>query len=324
MNLSIPTPSPLTYFESGTTFVLDNLLIDIHTLMHKNNINITCKRDDLLHPIISGNKWRKLQGALNTIKTQKYKHVLSFGGGYSNHLHALSYTCKSLGIKFTAVVRGDYSGRLTPTLEDMKQWGTEFHFVSKKEYQQRNAADYCRALLALHRAQYIIPEGGSDVACLQGVAGILQELAIQAPATTHIVLPVASGGTLAGLLSNKVLPNVTLVGIGVLKGEAYLETLVRDLYQQVCTEPPNKAWEIRHDFHHGGYAKSSPSLKQFVRTFNAASAAMLPSAPFMIEPVYSGKCFYALMALVNEDYFPANSNIVVLHTGGLQGLRSKT
>ena len=290
-------------------------------LTDKAKLTVHCKRDDLIHPLVSGNKWRKLSGAIKVIQQHSHKHVISFGGGYSNHLHALSYACAAMNIKCTAVIRGDYHGRLTPTLQDMQSWGCALHFVSKVEYKKRNDEQYCASLLKQLGADYMIPEGGSYAQCIGGVSAILTELAEQAPNTTHIVLPVASGGTMAGLLSNTIMPNTTLLGIGVLKGEGYLEALVHALIGSDDSVHVSKKWKICHQYHHGGYAKKSTELTEFISQFNHHFTNKDHPQPIAIEPVYSGKCFFALQHLLKNDYFAPHSKIVILHTGGLQGAR---
>lgn len=287
------------------------------------NVSIFCKRDDLIHPLISGNKWRKLSTTLTHLQKANCRHIVSFGGAYSNHLHALSYACMRLDIRLTAIVRGNYSQTITPTLSDMITWGTKLHFVTKIEYQKRTDDAYCQKLKSDFNADYLIPEGGSNIDCLHGVAEIMAECHIQTPNITHIVLPVASGGTLAGLISSDELPDVKLIGIGVLKGEGYLEGLVQNLIvNEHLPEKKIKSWEILHAFHHGGYAKQSQDLMQFITRFNQQSRQSALASPLVIEPVYSGKCFYALDQLVKAEFFPKNSQIMIVHTGGIQGARS--
>jgi 1-aminocyclopropane-1-carboxylate deaminase len=313
MNLNIKLPSPIMTMDGG--------FIGKPTET-KNNISILCKRDDLIHPIISGNKWRKLSATLAYLKQSKSQGVISFGGAYSNHLHALSYACMYLNIQLTAVVRGNYEQSLTPTLIDMLEWGTKLHYVTKVDYQQRANEAYCQRLKSQFNADHVIPEGGSSKDALQGVGRIIEECSEQAPDITHIVLPVASGGTLAGLLSSPLLPKVKLVGIGVLKGEGYLEGLVQDLLLPNSEAMrKNKQWQILHSYHHGGYAKTSADLLQFVSQFNQNTNQLNPPNCCFIEPVYSGKCFFALDQLIKANFFPNNSKILLLHTGGIQGAR---
>lgn len=313
MKLNIQLPSPIISID-WPFFGMPNKT--------SNNISVLCKRDDLIHPLISGNKWRKLSATLAYLEKIKCRRVLSFGGGYSNHLHALSYACMCLNIELTAIVRGNYEQSLTPTLIDMLKWGTKLHYVNKIDYRRRTDDTYCQILKSQFKADYIIPEGGSSQDCLQGVAKILIECSEQAPDITHIVLPVASGGTLAGLLSTPHLPHVKIIGIGVLKGEGYLEGLVQDLLP--ISERPtikHKQWQILHAFHHGGYAKTSPDLLNFLSQFNQSLNQLSLQVPCIIEPVYSGKCFYALDQLIKVNFFPDNSRVLLLHTGGLQGAR---
>ena len=318
MDLNILLPSPVE--DIAGPFIIDERNADKTSLSSK--ISVIVKRDDLIHPIISGNKWRKLSAALTTISQQQYQHVASFGGAYSNHLHALGYACAALNINFTAVVRGDYSKRLTPTLQDLQRWGTHLHFVSKIEYKNKTSAQYCQLLRQQLNADYLIPEGGSHAKSIVGVGAIMTELETQAPDITHIILPVASAGTLAGLVLNETLPHVKIIGVGVLKGEGYLEDLVNGLLASSTPSCQRKEWEILHDYHHGGYAKTSASLRQYVSEFNQFYADQNRLRPLAIEPIYSGKCFYALNALLSAGYFPSNSKVLILHTGGLQGARS--
>ncbi|MDN4501726.1 pyridoxal-phosphate dependent enzyme [Alteromonadaceae bacterium BrNp21-10] len=264
-----------------------------------NNSQLWVKRDDLLHPIISGNKWRKLKYALAMALSQSTTHIISFGGGYSNHLHALGYCCYQLGIQFTAIVRGNYQQNLTPMLQDLVQWQSDIQYVDKATYQRRNDADYLSSLEQRYPQAQIIAEGGSQHSALQGVAEIISELQQE---YDYILLPVASGGTLAGLIQST--NSSQLIGIAVLKGKGYLESLV----QQLLNGDQQCQWQILHDFHHGGYAKSSTELSDFCRNFSH----------FPIESVYSGKLLFAAKQLLAQGYFAANSKVLLIHTGGLQ------
>ncbi|UAA39768.1 pyridoxal-phosphate dependent enzyme [Paraneptunicella aestuarii] len=285
------------------------------------NLSVYVKRDDLIHPIISGNKWRKLQGHLTRSpqlsKQALPRQIVSFGGGYSNHLHSLGYCCQQLNIKLHAIVRGNYQLNPTPMLQDIENWGANIHYVTKMEYQQRHDNVYLEQLSQTYPEALIIPEGGSDEQALEGVANIIAELSSEPNYQfDYILCPVASGGTLAGLnqaiydtkLSTKLIGIAVLKG-AVLEGEDYLEELVEKL------QSPNvpKA-TILHDYHCGGYAKAPDYLKDFCSQFNAQYG--IP-----VEPVYSGKLFYALKQLIESGYFPAQSRILILHTGGLQGAR---
>ncbi|WP_082768949.1 1-aminocyclopropane-1-carboxylate deaminase/D-cysteine desulfhydrase [Paraglaciecola hydrolytica] len=267
---------------------------------------LNIKRDDLIHPIISGNKWRKLKYSLCHALENDCSHIVSFGGGFSNHLHALAYCCKQLNIKFTAIVRGDYRANPSPMLQDLSQWQSDIHYVDKLTYQRREKPEYLALLQKEYPDAMIIPEGGSNTLALQGVAEIVNELSGH---YDYIVAPVASGATLAGLIHATHQTSCKILGIGVLKGEGYLEELVQQLLPQSYGH-----WSINHEYHCGGYAKSNIELRDFCRDFYQQTQVD-------IEPVYSGKLFFALRHLIQQAYFPVNSRILALHTGGLQGAR---
>ena len=270
-------------------------------------MSVWIKRDDLIHPVISGNKWRKLKYALLQAVQQNTGEIISFGGGHSNHLHALGYCCMKLGIPLIALIRGDYRLAPTPMLQDLDDWGTQLVYLDKQTYRQRADADFISQWQQAHPHALIIPEGGSQRQALQGVAELLDE---QEQHFTHILLPVGSGGTLAGLIQAR--PAARVLGIAVLKGQGYLEGLVQNL----LPASGDTNWQICHDFHLGGYAKCPSELVNFCRQFSAQTDIPL-------DPVYSGKLFFALKSLVQQDYFPPSSRVLAIHTGGLQGARHR-
>lgn len=310
-------------------------------------LQVYVKRDDLIHEVISGNKWRKLAAIAEHVVQKQHspspiKHIMSFGGAYSNHLHALAYLCTTMGIKFSPIIRGDYSANLTPMLQDIITWGATPLYISKIEYKHRHQSKYYQSLAAKIGADMVIPEGGSSIDAFKGLAEMASEISTSCPDLTHIVLPVASGGSLAGLAhycaNNKKMRNIQIIGVGVLKGENYLENLVNNLlndavnisekHRQDQNKPPQN-WQILHDYHHGGYAKTSPQLVQFINHFNKLANVTGLNAnehcpSINIEPTYSGKCFFALQKLIEKQFFPLNSKIMVIHTGGLQAIRNKT
>ncbi|WP_100643036.1 1-aminocyclopropane-1-carboxylate deaminase/D-cysteine desulfhydrase [Alteromonas facilis] len=265
------------------------------------------KRDDLLHPIISGNKWRKLQPIVQQLQHATSPTLASFGGGHSNHIHALAYVCHRLNWPFHAIIRGNYENNFTPMLNDIVQWGAHIHFITKREYQHRHEPDYLARLKKHLDLDVIIPEGGSHAEHLVGMQTLADELT---DPNDYLITPVASGGTLAGLACAS--SNIKhLIGIAVLKGKDYLEPLVAELIAQREVKTP---YAINHDFHFGGYAKAPLDLRQFCQ----AQSAHL-NIPF--EPVYSGKALYAMKSFVEGKAFPLGSRITLLHTGGLQGAR---
>ena len=280
-------------------------------VLGSDNLQVQVKRDDLIHPIVSGNKWRKLQAVFSPWPDDQYRGIVSFGGGFSNHLHALGYACKHYKIPFIALVRGDYRNNLSPMLRDLTTWHTDIRWLTKQQYQQKQDQHWLKTQIH-HLEEYcVIPEGGSSLQVHSGMTELVEEL----PETLdELICPVASGGTLAGIIQAmwQLKRKTRVTGIAVLKGQDYLENLVTSC----LTEPQamHHRWQILHEFHHGGYAKSNAELAHFCRQFSEKST--IP-----VEPVYSGKLFFAAQQLLKQNYFKPQSKIALLHTGGLQGAR---
>lgn len=300
------------------------------------------KRDDKIHLIISGNKWRKLKyafallphqemalnsqaGLRSDLNTQLPSSVVSFGGGFSNHLHALGYLCHQLNVPFHAIIRGDYTKHPSPMIQDLVEWGAQVRYVNKITYQQRDDPTYLASLRTQFPDALIIPEGGSQIAALKGVQEVVNEIEIP---FDHIIAPVASGATLAGLTS-ALSPHQHAIGIGVLKGDGYLEGLVEQFLEPglALNGRTNSQFSINHDFHCGGYGKIPPYLKTFCENFNR-------TMPFEIEGVYSGKVFWALKHLLatlastnastnvgEKRTIEKGQTLIIVHTGGIQGAR---
>jgi 1-aminocyclopropane-1-carboxylate deaminase len=225
-----------------------------------------------------------------------------------------------LGIPLNAIIRGDYSASPTPMIEDLKSWGTHINYVDRITYKKRNDSAYLQQLKQQHPDATIIPEGGSQAQALEGIENMVDEIDID---FDFIVAPVASGATLAGIVSalNKRNKNnaadthqlavCKAIGVGVLKGEDYLEGLVE---QFLPASLGRSNWHIDHNYHFGGYAKAPNELQTFCNDFNN-------TFDFDIESVYSGKAFWAVKDMLAKGMFKDGSRIVILHTGGLQGAR---
>lgn len=291
---------------------------DEHNNTHHRNRDVWVKRDDLIHPIISGNKWRKLSPIITQAIKENWRHVASFGGGYSNHLHALGYVCNKLNIQCTAIIRGDYSKHTTPMIDDLLRWNSHIIYVNKLEYARRNEHEYIQTLENKLHANAVIPEGGTSADTLSGVASIIDELQSIAN-ISNLLLPVGSGGTMAGLIhaiNHKYTKAGNLMhvhGISVLKGKGYHDELIRSLLHN---DKHSNFWRVHEEFHHGGYAKVSETLLNFSEFFTQKTGIDLDS-------VYNAKSFYALNQLLKDDTFKDNTKVCILHTGGMQGNRKK-
>ncbi|NMP15706.1 pyridoxal-phosphate dependent enzyme [Thalassotalea sp. Y01] len=272
-------------------------------------IEVMIKRDDLLHPIISGNKWRKLKYNLLEAKNQSIKKVISFGGAYSNHIHALAYACKLQQLDCLGIIRGESEYQNNFTLSWARHWGMNLQFVDRQTYRLRHQQAFLQQLASQHERSMIIPEGGSNHLALPGIAEIIDELELQTK-YDYLITPVGSGGTLAGLIQADKNRH-QLLGISVLKQDGYLEQEVANLLPQSAQDYPN--WRIINDHHCGGYGK-------FKAEHVAQIADLIQRTNIPFEPVYSGKMMLALMAMAKSGYFAPGSRVVLLHTGGLQGL----
>jgi 1-aminocyclopropane-1-carboxylate deaminase len=270
-------------------------------------IDLWIKRDDQLHPVISGNKWRKLKFILDHALYSGADTIISMGGMYSNHLHALAYVGKALGLKTIAYIRGDVPGLLTPTLVDLKAWGMELRFISRTEYRQLRQYKGSLDLPGLKPQQYWLPEGGAQALALSGVAELVAEIDM---AYDYLCVPCGTGATLAGLIAATE-EHVALLGFAALKNAGFLNTDVSSL---LAKDKSN--WQINLDYHFGGFASTTPELLNFMSDFEAKTKIQL-------EPIYTGKMMYALYDLISKGHFSTGQRIIAVHTGGLQGDRQR-
>ena len=279
-----------------------------HPIFENNNLIVSVKRDDNIHPIISGNKWRKLKFNLRFAKENNYTGIISFGGSFSNHIHALAFACQQQGLKSIGIIRGesDYASNYTLTMA--QQWGMTLNFVDRKTYRLREDTDHLENLQQKYPDYFLVPEGGSNKLALAGVGEIITELNQQCEFDT-LLTPVGSGGTLAGLIQADNNQH-QLLGISVLKQDGYLTEQVNHLLSE---EQNFYNWQILSAFHRGGYAKFSKEDEQRIVSFNQQTG-------FVFEPVYSGKMLLAFLDLIEQGYVSKGQRIVLLHTGGLQGI----
>jgi 1-aminocyclopropane-1-carboxylate deaminase len=274
-------------------------------LLEQYQIECWLKRDDLLHPIVSGNKWRKLKYILDHALSVDADTLISMGGTYSNHLHALAFVGKELGLKTIGLIRGEQGPEMTPTLIDAKRWGMELRFVSRSDYRLLRQYRDWQALPGLQAKQYWIPEGGAQALALQGVAEIVTELDID---YDMLCVPCGTGTTLAGLIS-VALADVSVLGFAVLKNAGFLIDDVKALLPQHYSN-----WQINLDYHFGGFAKTNAELMTFINDFEQQTTIAL-------DPVYTGKMMFALFDLIAKQQIKPGQRIVAIHTGGLQGKR---
>ncbi|WP_205695352.1 1-aminocyclopropane-1-carboxylate deaminase/D-cysteine desulfhydrase [Corallincola luteus] len=278
-------------------------------LCQRHGITLYCKRDDLIHGEISGNKWRKLKYGLLYAAERELTHLLSFGGAFSNHIAALAAAGHHFGFTTTGIIRGEPDAA-NPTLKRAAELGMKLHFVDRQTYRRRHEPEYLEQLRRQHRNTLILPEGGSHALALPGVGEILTEIDIE---YDSLITAVGSGGTLAGLIAADQGKH-QLLGIPVVKDNslaARIERLVAEQAPHYQAAPSH--WQLLHGYSAGGYGKVPATLQQEL-------IELAQHCPIPLEPVYTGKAFLALMSLIKEGYFPAGHKIIFLHTGGLQGL----
>jgi 1-aminocyclopropane-1-carboxylate deaminase/D-cysteine desulfhydrase-like pyridoxal-dependent ACC family enzyme len=277
-----------------------------HPVLAEHDIQLHIKRDDLLHPIISGNKWRKLKYTLLHALTHGHRHLISMGGAYSNHLHALAYIGHKLNLKTTGLIRGEQPATENQTIADLRKWGMKLEFVSRGAFRELRKYRTSDAEPAKQYDGFWIPEGGASQDALKGVSEILQEIDMDFDTLT---LACGTGTTLAGLA--KALPGTKRVlGFSALKGGGFLEKDVRKLLRKNSINN----WSINFDYHFGGFAKSNDELTLFINEFQSYSNIPL-------EPLYNGKMLFGLFDLIKQGCFKKGKTFIAIHTGGLQGNR---
>ncbi|MBN4077514.1 pyridoxal-phosphate dependent enzyme [bacterium AH-315-C20] len=296
-------------------------------LFQDHELTVDIKRDDQIHPIISGNKWRKLKLNLKKCQTEKYDGILTFGGAYSNHLRATAHAAYIFGLKSIGIVRGDElspptlpgrqaGGQAGPesnsTLTGCAEDGMELIFCKREEYELRNEKYYEEELRRRHGNYLIVPEGGANYLGVLGCMDIQDELTHN---YDHIVLAGGTGTTAAGLLYGNQHAKIHLVS--VLKGGDFLKDNIVNLLHE-CGMLPIESAEVMQnlilhtDFHFGGYARYNDELISFMNDFYKATEVPL-------DQVYTAKMVYAFYDLVKAGTFESESRILLIHTGGLQG-----
>lgn len=283
-------------------------------IYEEKQLNVYVKRDDLIHPEISGNKWRKLKYNLLKARELGHKCIVTFGGAYSNHIYATAAAGKYFGFETIGIIRGDeLNENSSKTLKFATECGMKLHFVARSDYRemrenpQSNSFIQERTAFRLNQS-FNIPEGGTTEFALDGVGEMVDEISEQLGfAPDYIICPVGTGGTIAGIIA-KADSKTNVLGICVLKNGFYLEKEINNLVEKKVATHKNN-YNILWNEHHGGYAKKTPELINFISKFNSEHY-------FNIEPIYSGKMFFAFEEIIKTTIKP-NSTVVLIHTGGL-------
>ncbi|WP_407428253.1 1-aminocyclopropane-1-carboxylate deaminase/D-cysteine desulfhydrase [Arcticibacter sp.] len=271
-------------------------------LFAEKGIRVFLKRDDMIHPFISGNKWRKLKLNIRDAKANNRDHLVTFGGVWSNHLLATACAAAKYGLKSTAFVRGEDVNSDVIVL--CRVFGMQLIFTDRSAY--RDKKGLYEKKFSHDPSTVFIDEGGAGHLAMQGCAEIILELGQY---YDHLFCAAGTGTTFAGLVKGVTDANLstTCHCIPALKGADFLKEDINAYFDV----PPSYSFHDAYSF--GGYAKTTPELLRFIRDFTSTTGILL-------DPVYTGKMMFALYALIREDHFPKDSTILAIHTGGLFGL----
>ncbi len=293
-------------------FINNQIKVFIFVLVNSINQNIindldiclSIKREDLLHPFISGNKFRKLKYNIIKAREMEYKTLITFGGAFSNHIAATAFACNEAGIKSIGMIRGDeLENKIfsNPTLTFAKNCGMEFVFLSREEYQNKYSKSFLTDLEEKFGEHYLLPEGGTNDLAILGCEEILTK---EDKNFDYLCCSIGTGGTISGIINASHL-HQKVIGFPALKGDFLREDINKFV--------KNNNWDLITDYHFGGYGKTTPELISFINKFYKEHKIPL-------DPIYTGKMVFGVMDLIKNNYIPSGSKILMIHTGGIQGV----
>ena len=268
-------------------------------------ITLYIKREDLIHPYVSGNKYRKLKYNIAHFKSNNYDSLITFGGAFSNHIAAAAFACKDQKINAVGVIRGEELWKeiqKNSTLKFAQECGMKFEFVSREQYREKDSVEFQDYLKSKYGNCYILPEGGTNELAVKGCEEILIR---EDSEFDYICCAMGTGGTISGLI-NVAQAHQKILGFPALKGDF--------LQNEICRFAKKSNWKLICDYHFGGYGKVDESLIAFLNTFYQQTKIPL-------DPIYTGKMVFGVLDLIAKNYFPENTKILLIHTGGLQGIR---
>ena len=295
-----------------------NPLIENIPYLNNSHTIVDTLRLDQIHPIVSGNKWYKLRYYLQAAKQLNANTIASFGGPYSNHLVALSHAAKLQGFKSIGYVRSNKGEPITPTLQEAINYGMDLIYLGRSSFQEKK--DKLLLENTHSHAIYFIDEGGYGITGAKGAATIISDWNSKIEADNsntnnpihqynYIICAVGTGTMIAGII-NEAAANQKIVGIPVLKNEGSIESEI-----QLLLKPKHAPFELLHQFHQGGYAKTTKEQIDYMNLI--WNETKIPT-----DIVYTGKVFFAVQQLLNQNYFEKDSRVLIIHSGGLQGNRS--
>lgn len=282
-----------------------NIQSPVQSIIKNELIELSILREDLLHPEISGNKYRKLKYNLLDFQQKNYTSVLTFGGAYSNHIAAVAAAGKEFNFETIGIIRGqEIKQKLdqNPTLNFAQNCGMKLYFITREQYRDKTDLNFINSLKEKFGNFYLVPEGGTNDLAIKGCEEILgnhtQEFDI-------ICTAVGTGGTISGLI-NASKSHQTILGFPALKNSSFLIEEIQNYTHQTN-------WKLIQNYHFGGYGKISHELICFLNDFKKKYNVPL-------DPIYTGKMMYGVFQLIKQNHFPSQTKILTIHTGGLQGI----
>ena len=276
-----------------------------HPLLTEKEVELYIKRDDLIHAEIMGNKWRKLKYNLQAMKEANLHKLVTMGGAFSNHIAATAAAAKENNLSVVGIIRGnELNAESNPTLSFAREKGMNLHFVDRTSFKKiRESPELVKKKFSDH---YFLPEGGTNALAVKGCEEIIPEIDVD---FDILVTPIGTGGTFAGLL-NSAKDHQKILGISSLKG-SFIHSEISKLLDYLHIS--NENYEIIDTHHFGGYGKVNNELIDFINWFKE-------NFEISLDPIYTGKAFFGVWDMIKSDKFAKNLKIVLLHTGGLQGI----
>jgi len=272
-------------------------------LFKRKNIEVYLQRDDLLHKDVSGNKWRKLEYGLREYDRSKFDGILTFGGAFSNHLAATAAACQLLEIPLVAYIRGEKPIKLNDTLQFILNKGATLVWINREEYRELRTRNWPNPNVEIYNRYLVIPEGGQSEMAVKSCMDISKYWGND---YDYACCSIGTGTTFSGMVNGLKDRSTKSLGFVMLKDKHYLD-------DEILKMTLSSNYKLNRAYHFNGFAKVTDELIHFLNTFYKVTQIPL-------EPIYTGKMMYGICDLAEQDYFPKGSEIIAIHTGGLQGI----
>lgn len=268
------------------------------------NVQVFIKREDLIHDRISGNKWRKLKYNIKIAQDHCYKGILTFGGAYSNHLHATAFATHEAKLRLHCIVRALDTDLSNPTMHDVREWGGEIQLVDRETYKLKSDPNYVDAIQQQFPDYFIIPEGGNNFEAQIGLAEMASEIR---DGFDYIFISVGTGASAIGLISNLSSKNTEIKAVSAVN-----DFSLKSQFKHKLKAFDN--WELLFDYTRGGFGKTDPELVSFINSF-------YDKHQILLDPIYNGKTMMGLHQMIEAQRIKPDSKILFIHTGGIQGIK---